>query len=401
MNKNCDDFQPVDYNIGIGLSITQTTSCSSLLDEKGTSSEMCCPGAVTNSIDQQTLTSNICKHDFSGSTKTQDEKKHTRHNHIQFIDESDLYLRKRPKAANKFEHVSSYEYERAAQLLERCTALLIAAGAGMSLDSGLPDYRNPESWEKSFPLLAANNLSYECMARECCFHDKPCTVWSWYKHRFDEYQATQPHEGYHILHNWAREKVHGFKVFTSNVDGFFARSGFPRANIVECHGSLNRLQCISGKHGIWKSVSTFRNLSIETMCRKTGLCFTKQCKIPKCRSYGCELQARPNILLFGDKFWESANTTIQKQIYQEWLSTLPINSVLGIIEVGVGQIVPTVHLEVDRIFHERLSRGLETHVIRINPEGPVLYYPGQHVVIRSKALDALRQIQSQITTLKK
>jgi len=50
---------------------------------------------------------------------------------------------------------------KAAKIIEECQALLVIAGAGMGVDSGLPDYRSPEGFWKAYPPLAKLKISLE------------------------------------------------------------------------------------------------------------------------------------------------------------------------------------------------------------------------------------------------
>src|SRR5207302_2782242 len=73
--------------------------------------------------------------------------------------------------------------------------------------------------------------------------DDPELAWGFYGHRLNLYRATQPHDGFRRLLNWAQRMKHGAFLFTSNVDGHFQRAGFDPERIVEVHGSINRMQC--------------------------------------------------------------------------------------------------------------------------------------------------------------
>lgn len=55
--------------------------------------------------------------------------------------------------------------------------------------------------------------------------------------------ATHPHAGFGMLKGWGERMLHGYGVFTSNVDGQFRRAGFDPKTIAECHGSIHHLQC--------------------------------------------------------------------------------------------------------------------------------------------------------------
>ena len=50
-------------------------------------------------------------------------------------------------------------YRHAAEIIARADALIIGAGAGMGIDSGLPDFRGPNGFWKAYPALGALGLS--------------------------------------------------------------------------------------------------------------------------------------------------------------------------------------------------------------------------------------------------
>ena len=56
-------------------------------------------------------------------------------------------------------------------------ALLIVAGAGIGVDSGLPDYRGPDGFWRAYPLLAEKGISMEHMSSTKWFTEDPCFAW--------------------------------------------------------------------------------------------------------------------------------------------------------------------------------------------------------------------------------
>ncbi len=132
----------------------------------------------------------------------------------------------------------------AARAVDEAEALVITAGAGMGVDSGLPDFRGPEGFWNAYPAFRELGLRFEQLANPEWFFDDPALAWGFYGHRLNLYRRTVPHEGFATLLRWAAEKPLGAFVFTSNVDGQFQKAGFPENRIVECHGSIHFLQCL-------------------------------------------------------------------------------------------------------------------------------------------------------------
>src|SRR6478736_5353293 len=147
---------------------------------------------------------------------------------------------------------SKNKVRQAAEAIKVADALLIAAGAGMGVDSGLPDFRGTKGFWRAYPAIAKRGLSFEEMANPEWFRDDPHLAWAFYGHRLNLYRQTTPHQGFSQLLELGRTKAHGYFVFTSNVDGQFQRAGFAADRIVECHGSIHHFQCAAScADNIW------------------------------------------------------------------------------------------------------------------------------------------------------
>ena len=141
------------------------------------------------------------------------------------------------------------ELQRAARALATADALLIGAGAGMGVDSGLPDFRGDGGFWRAYPPYARLGLGFVALANPRWFATDPELAWGFYGHRLNLYRATPPHAGFQALRRWAGRLPHGAFVFTSNVDGHFQRAGFGPERVVEVHGALDWLQCLRGCAG--------------------------------------------------------------------------------------------------------------------------------------------------------
>ena len=133
--------------------------------------------------------------------------------------------------------------DRAARAIATADALVIGAGAGMGVDSGLPDFRGREGFWNAYPPYQRLGLDFITLANPRWFTDDPTLAWGFYGHRMALYRQTTPHQGFSILHRWAKQMNRGAFVFTSNVDGQFQRGGFDPERIVEVHGSFDGMQC--------------------------------------------------------------------------------------------------------------------------------------------------------------
>ena len=237
-------------------------------------------------------------------------------------------------------------------------ALLIHAGAGIGVDSGLPDFRGSEGFWQAYPPFRALGLDFASLANPRWFSRDPALAWGFYGHRLDLYRRTAPHAGFAALRAEADARPDGAFVFTSNVDGHFTKAAFPADRIVECHGSIHHMQCATPCCGRITAFDGPAPAVDPTTMRASG-------PLPTCPA--CHHVARPNILMFGDGQWLSARTTAQEQRFEAWLRGRRGRRVV-ILEFGAGLAVPTV-----RHTSEHLQRALGATLVRINPresEGP-------------------------------
>ena len=97
----------------------------------------------------------------------------------------------------------------AARAIDSAEAILIGTGAGMGVDSGLPDFRGNEGFWKAYPPFAERGLSFVDMASPDWFDAEPALAWGFYGHRFNLYRDTVPHGGFGILQSWSERMSRG------------------------------------------------------------------------------------------------------------------------------------------------------------------------------------------------
>ena len=261
---------------------------------------------------------------------------------------------------------------QAAKLILEADAILITAGAGMGVDSGLPDFRGDDGFWKAYPALAKSKIKFYEIASPRNFTRNPKLAWGFYGHRLNLYRNTNPHAGFRLLLELASTKTHGYFVFTSNVDGQFQKAGFEHNRICECHGSIHYLQCINHcNHEIWAAGDFFPDVDEEN-CQLTN-------EPPQCSF--CENIARPNILMFNDSKWEDSRYKMQRQALNEWLACA---KKVVIVEMGAGGDIPTVR---------HYGEDLYVSIIRINPRDSELGM-SKGISLPLGALAALKAIHS-------
>jgi NAD-dependent SIR2 family protein deacetylase len=276
---------------------------------------------------------------------------------------------------------SLMEVTKACNALASADALLITAGAGLGVDSGLPDFRGTEGFWQAYPAIAKLGLRFEELAKPGWFRLDPRLAWAFYGHRLNLYRSTIPHAGFGILKRWSERCRHGAFVFTSNVDGQFQQAGFDPDRIVECHGSLRHLQCLT------PCTRTIRD-SADVTVTVNEATFRAEEPLPRCPR--CGGMARPNVLLFGDGGWVPDRTDAQQAALEAWLANVRQERArLVVVELGAGTALPTV-----REFSEAVVREFGGTLIRINPREAEV--PAGHYGLALGALAGLRKFDEHL-----
>jgi NAD-dependent deacetylase len=110
---------------------------------------------------------------------------------------------------------------------------VVLTGAGISTESGIPDFRSPSGiWADVDPMEVA---SIRAFTRD------PERVWSFYRQRIHLLLEAQPNEGHHALAELERQGLVK-AVVTQNIDTLHSRAG--SQEVVEVHGSIRRAECL-------------------------------------------------------------------------------------------------------------------------------------------------------------
>lgn len=242
--------------------------------------------------------------------------------------------------------------EHAAAYLAEADGLLITAGAGLGVDSGLPDFRGAGGFWAAYPALGRAQMHFQDIANPQAFIDHPRLAWGFYGHRLEMYRQTTPGASFALLKELAAKMEFGAFVVTSNVDGHFQTAGFPARDVWEVHGSIHHLQCIDGcMSDVWSANDFMPVVDAEACLLKNAL--------PACP--WCAGVVRPNILMFGDWGWLDQRSRMQEANFREWRAEVqrPV-----VVEIGAGSSIPTIR---------RLGEMQRAPLIRINPHEAALY----------------------------
>jgi NAD-dependent SIR2 family protein deacetylase len=269
-----------------------------------------------------------------------------------------------------------------ANIITAADALLIAAGAGMGVDSGLPDFRGMGGLYNDYPPFAKLGTNYMEMTRPSGLRRHPRLAWGFWGYQLNLYRNTIPHQGYTILLKLGESKQGNYFVETTNVDGQFQKAGFDADKIHDCHGSIHILQCIQPcRQRVWSAESLSVEIDPHSMLAQETL--------PTCPH--CRKIARPHILMFGDSHYVWEATIDATQRHRAWLSQNR-NKRMVIIECGAGETVPGL-----RRYCEDIAMSYpHATLIRINPNDTQVPDGENFVSLPMGALEALEQIASEL-----
>ena len=131
------------------------------------------------------------------------------------------------------------DIERLRDMIAAATRIVAFTGAGISTESGIPDFRSPGGiWTKYKPIYFDDFMFSEEMRRE-----------SWRrKFATDETMLkAEPNAGHRALAKLV-EQGRMSAIITQNVDGLHQRSGVPDARVIELHGNATYAACLDCGH---------------------------------------------------------------------------------------------------------------------------------------------------------
>ncbi len=150
-----------------------------------------------------------------------------------------------------------------AAYLEASTRAVVFTGAGISTESGIPDFRSPTGiWTKMAPIDFRNFMASEEVRRE-----------SW-RRKFvtdETIQAATPNIGHAAVAGWvAGGRVSA--VITQNIDNLHQRSGVPDARMIELHGNGTYASCLdcATRHELDEIKGPFLDHGVLPSCRACG-----------------------------------------------------------------------------------------------------------------------------------
>ena len=293
--------------------------------------------------------------------------------------------------------MGSLSIRKTAHLLSGADAIFVTSGAGMGVDSALHTFRGrnaPEQgWDKK------QYAPYH-MSKARTFDEEPLLSWGYHLTRMESYVRSDPHLGYHLIKDMMKSTPLGGACFTSNIDSHWERTLGEEAIIVECHGSMEWMQCNENcSNQVW----TPHEGDVDGDVNEDGTADY----VPKCINPDCSEYARFNVCLIGDACFCTKRLDAEKARYNAFINEILSGPPKRVVVLEVGAGIPTVRRE-----SARLCKIFGAPLIRINMDDPELdtavdvdYLDASnpdHVSIGGiSALEALTQIYTEWTILKK
>jgi len=163
---------------------------------------------------------------------------------------------------------------RLAELIRGADSVVALTGAGISVPSGIPDFRSPRTglWENVDPMDVAHID---------VFHRDPERFWNFYGERFQTLEHKQPNGAHRALAELERAGLLD-AVITQNIDRLHARAGSEQ--LIEVHGTIAHSSCLRCGE---------RYPLAEVRARQAA----DPGGVPRCR---CGRPLKPDVVLFGE-----------------------------------------------------------------------------------------------------
>lgn len=181
--------------------------------------------------------------------------------------------------------VATATADRLAELIRESSSTVALTGAGISVPSGIPDFRSPGTglWTKVDPMKVAHIDA---------FHRDTAAFWEYYRPRFEALGDKRPNPAHEALAELERRGLLD-AVVTQNIDRLHRAAGSER--VIEVHGSIATSSCTT--------------CGASYALERVGELFDED-GIATCG--GCMGKVKPDVVLFGEYLPEAAMTEAQE-----------------------------------------------------------------------------------------
>lgn len=167
-----------------------------------------------------------------------------------------------------------HDAESIARMLAEASRAVALTGAGISTESGIPDFRSAGGvWEEHDPMEVSSMST---------FMAEPERFWQFHRPRIDMLSGVEPNTGHEAIAEMQRRGALG-TLITQNIDGLHVKAG--SADVVEVHGSLTGGMCLR-----CGGETTLEELVAKADAAADG--------VPRCDA--CTFQMKSRVVMFGE-----------------------------------------------------------------------------------------------------
>ena len=211
--------------------------------------------------------------------------------------------------------VATDQASRLAELLRESTSTVALTGAGISVPSGIPDFRSPGKglWENVDPMEVAHIDA---------FRSDPAKFWGFYRPRLHSLGDVEPNDAHRVLAELERRGLLD-AVVTQNIDQLHHKAGSVR--VIEVHGSLGTSSC-------QRCGAEFPLEDVEALFDEEGVAHCSD----------CSGAVKPDVVLFGellpaDAMAEAESLAADADVLLCIGSSLEVYPVAGLPSVTLGR----------------------------------------------------------------
>ena len=243
-----------------------------------------------------------------------------------------------------------------ARMLAEADHAVVLTGAGISTESGIPDFRSAEGlWKRFDPMEVASMAT---------FLSEPERFWSFHRPRIDMLAGVAPNRAHEAVAQLQRRGVVK-QLITQNIDRLHARAGSEDA--IEVHGSVDSGCCIRCGHEV----------DIDEL---VAMADAAEDGVPRCPP--CGFQMKSGVVLFGEmppaEALDLANAAAEEAdamlVVGSSLQVAPVNRLPGVVLRRSG-------------------------MLAILTEGPTPYDDAAHVRLNGKAGEQLTETLRELDEL--
>ena len=211
--------------------------------------------------------------------------------------------------------VATDQASRLAELLRESTSTVALTGAGISVPSGIPDFRSPGKglWENVDPMEVAHIDA---------FRSDPAKFWGFYRPRLHSLGDVEPNDAHRVLAELERRGLLD-AVVTQNIDQLHHKAGSER--VIEVHGSIGTSSC-------QRCGAEFPLEDVEALFDEEGVAHCSD----------CSGAVKPDVVLFGellpaDAMAEAESLAADADVLLCIGSSLEVYPVAGLPSVTLGR----------------------------------------------------------------